>query len=105
MPTMSDAGDDLAELLDDDVQGDDDELVPPDMFPDEPGAEVGTLVEPDEGASTDLTAEAVAFEIDERGDSTLGDVATERQEIVPPEEAAMHLTTEPPMDDDDGYLT
>jgi hypothetical protein len=77
---------------------------------------VGTLVAPG-GDETGIDAEAdeVATEVDmgirrdQLGDGvgfgtgTTRDVAQEREEVMPAEEAAMHLTDDPPMDDD-GYV-
>ena len=104
---MSDVGDDRAELLDDDLQDTGDDELRPDrnLRDDDVGGDVGPLVELDEGGGPDDTAEAVAIEIDDRGDATLGDIATERDDVESAEEAAMHLTSDPPMDDDDGYLS
>ena len=78
---------------------------------------IGTLVEPDQGGTADLEPDAVATSVGggERtdqldpddllsGDSTLRDVATERVDDTPAEEAAMHLTDAPPMGDGDGYV-
>jgi hypothetical protein len=79
---------------------------------------VGTLVDTDEGGRPDTEKDAVASEArvaDFRtggadpddiaiGDEDLRDVATERVEDTTAEEAAMHLTDEPPMHDTDGYL-
>jgi hypothetical protein len=77
----------------------------------------GRLVEPEAGQPPDLTKDAVASAVDpgldERhldagdiasGDSTTRDVATERVEDQPAEEAAVHHTDDPPMGDGDGYL-
>ena len=82
--------------------------------PDQP---VGHLVEPESGQELDLTKEAVASAVGEGpgpgdldagdpagGDITTGDVATERVEDLSAEEAAVHLTDDPPMGDGDGYL-
>jgi hypothetical protein len=34
----------------------------------------------------------------------LRDFPADREEVISAEEAAMHLTEDPPMDDDDGYI-
>ena len=78
---------------------------------------VGHLVEPEAGQGLDLTKEAVASAVDERpdaadlgaddtatGDTTTRDVATERFDDLSAEEAAVHLTDDPPLGDGDGYL-
>lgn len=77
---------------------------------------VGTLVAPGGEGSADDVAEEVAEEIAARarhdqldaGDPGLGgelrDFAAEREEVIPAEEAAMHLTDPPPLDDEDGYV-
>jgi hypothetical protein len=78
---------------------------------------VGTLVapggegtgddEPDEVAE-EITPQARRDQLDPDdaayGDSTLRDVTQEKEGVIPAEEAAMHLTDEPPMGDGDGYL-
>jgi hypothetical protein len=82
---------------------------------------VGRLVDPDEGGP-DRTAQSVASDVDEgwsqdrlevadladggpaAGDTTTRDVATERVEELSAEEAAVHLTDDPPMGDGDGYV-
>ena len=65
---------------------------------------IGSIVEPDEGGSPDDEPDAVAELAVEDFDSTLEDVAQERVDAPPAEEAAMHLTDPPPMGDGDGYL-
>lgn len=62
----------------------------PDRQPVTDGEEVGRLVEPDEGARTDVE------------DETLATAAGERE--LSAEEAAVHRTAAPPMGDGDGYL-
>jgi hypothetical protein len=102
---MSDVDDNMSELLDDDVQADDDALVPDASdAEDELGRPVATLVDPDLGGESDDEADAIAAEVDQSGDPTLGDIATERDETRPAEEAAMHITEAPPMGDGDDYL-
>ena len=77
----------------------------------------GRLVEPEAGQAPDLTKDSVAHAVDPglgehdieagdiaSGDSTTRDVATERVEDMPAEEAAIHHTDDPPMGDGDGYL-
>lgn len=64
---------------------------------------VGTLVAPGGGLGFDDEGDEVAMET--RGaDPTLWETALELEGTVPAEEAAMHLTEPPPMDDSDGYL-
>ncbi len=83
-------------------------------LPDEP---VGHLVEPEAELGPDLTKETVAravggdpatdqLDADDlaSGDSTTRDVATERIDDLSAEEAAVHLTEDPPMGDGDGYV-
>lgn len=79
---------------------------------------VGTLVGPEGGEGPVLTKENVAYAVDPglagddqldagdfaSGDITTGDVATERVGELPAEEAAVHLTDDPPMGDGDGYV-
>jgi hypothetical protein len=78
---------------------------------------VGTLVAPGGDEGDDDEADEVAFEIRphtrrdqlDAGDPGFGgdlrDFAADREEVIPAEEAAMHLTDDPPMDDDDGYVS
>jgi hypothetical protein len=75
-------------------------------IPDRPSAgdlaEVGTLV--DDGGP-DLEPDAVATEV--RGDADplgLDRSTQDLEEVQPAEEAAMHITAEPPMGDGDGYV-
>jgi hypothetical protein len=79
---------------------------------------VGRLVAPG-GDETGIDAEPdeVAYEIEnpvrrdqlDAGDPGFGgelrDTAQDREEVIAAEEAAMHLTDDPPMDDDDGYVS
>lgn len=65
---------------------------------------VGTLVAPGGDEGEDDEADEVAWEIREV-DETRWDVAQEHEEVLSAEEAAMHLTDDPPMDDDDGYVS
>lgn len=77
---------------------------------------VGRLVAPGGEGTADTEADEVAEEIAPRvrrdqldaGDPGFGgellDTAQEREDVIPAEEAAMHLTDEPPMGDGDGYL-
>ncbi len=93
----------------------------PDLVPaaddDLAGDPVGTLVAPESAVDElDVTAEEVAREagapgtppLDDGdvafGDSTTRDVATERQDVRPAEEDAVHLTAAPPMGDGDDYV-
>ena len=50
------------------------------------------LVQPDEGAHTDVEPDEVATLVDHAGDTTLDDVAQEREGAPPAEEAALHVT-------------
>jgi hypothetical protein len=65
--------------------------------------ELGGLVDP--AGDVDDEADAIALE-DRETDPTGVDRAPQDQgEVVPAEEAAMHLTEDPPFDaDDDGYV-
>ncbi|MBW8826313.1 MAG: hypothetical protein JF603_08195 [Acidobacteria bacterium] len=67
---------------------------------------LGPLVAPGGEDVDDVDDEAseVASEMREV-DGTRWDVAQEHEEVLSAEEAAMHLTDDPPMDDDDGYLS
>src|SRR4051794_26285419 len=73
---------------------------------------VGTLVAPGGDEGIDDEADQVATEFDrgmrrdqlDPGTVFDRDVAQDKEEVVPAEEAAMHLTDEPPMGDGDGYL-
>ena len=91
------------------------DLVPP--ADDSTSGDVGTLVAPESAVDElDVTAEEVAREVGAAGtpplddgdvafgDSTTRDVATERLDARPAEEAAVHTTTPPPMGDGDGYV-
>ena len=79
--------------------------------------EVGTLVAPGGDAGPDTEADAVAVALGTEddlgalsaddilaGQPDLRDMAQERMNTAPAEEAAMHLTDPPPMGDGDGYL-
>jgi len=64
--------------------------------------EVGVLVDE---AGPDLEADAVAVEARSERDPLGRDVsAQDLEEVQPAEEAAMHITEDPPMGDGDGYL-
>lgn len=91
----------------------------PEVWEQEPVDEpVGHLVEPESGQELDLTKETVARAVDggpdggdletgdiAAGDTTTRDVATERAEEFSAEEAAIHLTEDPPMGEaGDGYV-
>lgn len=68
--------------------------------PDTLGADVGRVgMLVDEGGP-DTEADMVAEEIH----SMDGDMTQDKEEVVPAEEVAMHLTDPPPMGDGDGYL-
>jgi hypothetical protein len=78
----------------------------------EDAGRVGTLVAPDGGEGFDDEADEVATEIDpplrrdqlDAGTVFDRDMAQDKEEVIPAEEAAMHITDEPPMGDGDGYL-
>lgn len=81
----------------------------PDTLGADPGR-VGTLV--DEGG-TDTEPDLVAEEVEPRirrdqldpGSPTAAGYTTQdKEEVMPAEEVAMHLTDDPPMGDGDGYL-
>lgn len=90
----------------------------PEVWEQEPADDpVGRLVDPEPGQELDLTKEAVARSVDDgfdrddletgdiaAGDTTTRDVATERVGDMSAEEAAVHLTDDPPMGDGDGYM-
>lgn len=74
---------------------------------------VGQLVDAGDEINLDLEADAVASEVAPRlrrdqmdpSDPTRGDWSVQdREEVMPAEEAAMHLTDPPPMGDGDGYV-
>ena len=74
---------------------------------------VGTLVEPGGEGGPDVEADAVASEVDagwrrdqlDPDDPVTAEQSTQdKEEVMPAEEAAMHLTDAPPMGDGDGYL-
>jgi hypothetical protein len=78
---------------------------------------IGSLVEPDQGGGRDTEPDAVAGLVTDgedpdqldpddllSGDPSLRDVAQERVDDTPAEEAAIHVTDPPPMGDGDGYL-
>ena len=65
---------------------------------------VGTLVAPGgDELGVDDEADEIAMEMRD-ADPTLWETALELEGTIPAEEAAMHLTDDPPMDGDDGYL-
>ena len=78
----------------------------------EDAGRVGTLVAPGGDEDVDDEADEVASEVapglrrDQLDPGTVfdRDVAQDKEEVVPAEEAAMHLTGDPPMGDGDGYL-
>jgi hypothetical protein len=68
--------------------------------------EVGSVVDPNDEAGYDDEADAVALEVRDDADPLgLDRSGQDLEEIEPAEEAAMHLTDDPPMDDDDGYVS
>ena len=71
-----------------------------------PGGDQGLDVEGDEVAMATAGEDLGALSEDDlvSGDPDLRDVAQERMHTAPAEEAAMHLTEDPPMGDGDGYL-
>jgi hypothetical protein len=67
--------------------------------------DIGTLVDPTPGA--DHEADAIASAVDEESTVDqlgLHTMAQDLEEIEPAEEAAMHITADPPMGDGDGYV-
>jgi hypothetical protein len=85
---------------------------PPDedvLFDDEvsePDDELGALTDAGDESGIDDEADSVAVEArEERDPLGLGRSTQDLDEVESAEEAAMHLTDDPPMDDDDGYLT
>jgi hypothetical protein len=64
---------------------------------------VGTLVAPDEGAGFDDEPDEVAYEVAGFGGAGW-DTTQDKEEVLSAEEAAMHLTSPPPMGDGDGYV-
>jgi hypothetical protein len=85
----------------------------PDTLSPDYGA-VGTLVDAGDEYNLDLEADAVATEVsgsvpplddlDPDGPQAGVIMTQDKEEVVPAEEAAMHLTDPPPMGDGDGYL-
>ena len=66
--------------------------------------DVGVLVDQSDELGVDDEADAVASEAWDDRREGFGMTALDREEVEPAEEAAMHLTDEPPMGDGDGYL-
>jgi hypothetical protein len=67
--------------------------------------EIGTLVDQAEDGIVDDEADAVATEARYDRDQLGRDVSVQDlEEVQPAEEAAMHLTEDPPYDADDGYV-
>ncbi|HEX4906652.1 MAG TPA: hypothetical protein VFU93_14435 [Acidimicrobiales bacterium] len=91
---MSDAN--FSESLDEDVLFDEEQ-------PDRDG-DLGQLVDPGDEAGIDDEADAVAMEDREDDPSGVDRAPQDQGEMQPAEEAAMHLTDEPPMGDGDGYV-
>jgi hypothetical protein len=78
----------------------------PDRSPRSHADDVGPLVDPTAESGYDDEPDAVATEVhtdrDRRGlDMSVQDL----EEVQPAEEAAMHITEDPPFDDDDGYVS
>src|SRR5947209_379476 len=75
---------------------------------------VGVLVADGDEANLDLEPDAAAREVDpgwrrdqlDPSDPITGggDMTQDKEEVMPAEEAAMHITAAPPMGDGDGYL-
>jgi hypothetical protein len=74
---------------------------------------VGQLIDLTDEDGVDVEPDAVAREAStawrrdqlDPGDPSAGrDMTQDREEVIPAEEAAMHLTAEPPMGDGDGYI-
>ena len=91
---MSDAS--FSESLDEDVLFDEEQ---PDRDED-----LGTLVDPGDETGVDDEADAIAMEDREDDPSGVDRATQDLGEVQPAEEAAMHLTADPPMGDGDGYL-
>ena len=75
----------------------------PDRLPRDHSDDVGTLIDPtpDLDDESDAVASAVGIDRDRLGrDLSIQDL----EEVQPAEEAAMHLTEDPPFDADDGYI-
>lgn len=67
--------------------------------------EVGTLIDDAGETGVDTEPDAVAMEARDERDQLGRDIAAQDlEEVQPAEEAAMHLTDEPPMGDGDGYV-
>jgi hypothetical protein len=67
--------------------------------------DVGAIVDDHDESGVDDESELVAMEArEERDPLGLGRSTQDLEEVEPAEEAARHLTEDPPMDDDDGYV-
>ena len=84
----------------------------PDHLGTDPGR-VGQLIDLTDEDGVDAEPDAVAEEVApgwrrdqlDPGDPVLSsDMTQDKEEVIPAEEAAMHLTSPPPMGDGDGYI-
>ena len=91
---MSDAN--FSESLDEDVLFDEEQTERP--------RELGTLVDAGDETGIDDEADAIAYEDRDDDPSGVDRAPQDQGEVRPAEEAAMHLTDDPPMGDSDGYL-
>lgn len=66
---------------------------------------LGEIVDPTSETGIDDEADAVALELREDDPSGVDRSPLDLEEVLSAEEAAMHLTSDPPFDDDDGYLS
>ena len=77
----------------------------PDRLPGDHTRDVGTIVDDASDGVVDDEGDAVAHEAARDRDRLGRDVSVQDLEEVPAaEEAAMHITEDPPFDADDGYL-
>lgn len=91
---MTDAN--FSESLDEDVLFDEEQQ--------DRDQELGTLMDPGDETGVDDEAEAIAMEDREHDASGVDRAPQDQGEVQPAEEAAMHLTDDPPMGDGDGYV-
>lgn len=81
--------------------------------PDNLGSDVGRVGQLVDDGGADVEADLVAEEVApgmrrdqmDPGDPSAGEwMAQDKEEVIPAEEAAMHITEDPPMGDGDGYV-
>jgi hypothetical protein len=81
--------------------------------PDNLGSDVGRVGQLIDDGGVDVEADLVAEEVApgmrrdqmDPGDPSAGEwMAQDKEEVIPAEEAAMHITEAPPMGDGDGYV-